>query len=342
VRTSPAVGEPVSFSVAFGSCARYARDSEQPIWNAVRSHAPDVFLWLGDNIYGDTLNPAALAEEYRRQRDVSTFRPFGRSVPQLAIWDDHDYGLNNHDRSNPIRDGALAAFRTYWANPSYGLTDVPGVFFRYRYGAVDFFMLDGRYYRDANDAPDVPGKTMLGAAQLAWLKQELAGSNAVFKVLACGSGWSKAKGPGGDSWSAFLHERNALFDFIRERKIGGVVLLSGDTHVGELNAIPWSERGGYDFYDLVSSPLAQECGDEWPNRSPEITIRRVHARSANFGLLRFELEGEPRLSYQLMDVDGKPAWSALELTARQLRNGQTSWREAIDPTLTLSLRERVG
>ena len=40
-------------------------------------------------------------------------------------------------------------------------------------------------------------------------------------------------------------------DFIRDNEIAGVVLLSGDSHIGELNVIPWSERGGYDLYDPI-------------------------------------------------------------------------------------------
>jgi len=35
----------------------------------------------------------------------------------------------------------------------------------------------------------------------------------------------------------FLHERNRLFDFIRDAGVTGIVLVSGDSHVGELNAI---------------------------------------------------------------------------------------------------------
>lgn len=332
-RTALSRGEKSSFAVAFGSCARYALDSEQAIWTAVQTRTPELFLWLGDNVYGDSRNPAALAEEYRRQREVVNFQPLGRSVPQLAIWDDHDYGLNDHDRSNPMREVAHAVFQNYWANPSYGTAGTPGVFFRYSYGAVDFFMLDSRYHRDANDAPDGASKTLLGAAQLEWLMQELAASPAIFKVLACGSGWTRAKGPGGDSWASFLHERDALFDFIRTRDIRGVVLLSGDTHVGELNAVPWSERGGYDFYDLVSSPLAQPCGDNWLERSPELRIRPVHAASANFGLLRFEFDDEPRLIYELVDAFGRSVWAPLRLSANDLRNGQVSWRTTIDPSL---------
>jgi alkaline phosphatase D len=327
-RTAPAGA--ATFRVAFGSCARYQRDPEQRIFTAIGRHAPDAFLWLGDNIYADAESPQAIAEEYRRQRSVASLQPLLRSTPQLAIWDDHDFGYNNSDGTSPIKSSSLDVFRRYWANPSSGLTDVPGVFCEWRYGGVDFFMLDGRYHRDPNASVDGAQKTLLGAGQKRWLKERLAASRAPFKVLACGSGWSKADGPTGDTWAAFLTERNELFDWIRHQRIGGVVCLSGDSHVGELNCIPWSERGGYDIYDFVSSPLAQSTDDGWIEQRPEMRMREVYAGSCNFGVLDFGIEPEPTLRFSLFDDWGQRVWQPLELRAAELVNGVSTWRERID------------
>jgi alkaline phosphatase D len=331
VSTAPAGA--ADFRVAFGSCARYSYDPEQRIFDVIARQEPDLFLWLGDNVYADAESPTAIADEYRRQRGVSRALPVTRSIPQLAIWDDHDFGYNNGDGSSPSKAASLEVFRRYWANPSFGLDGAPGVFFEFSYGGVDFFMLDGRYHRTPNDAPDGPGKTMLGARQFEWLCARLAASRAPFKVLACGSGWSVADGPTGDTWSAFLAERNRLFDFIRDRGIGGVVCLSGDSHVGELNCIPWSERGGYDFYDLVSSPLAQSPGAGWIGQAPEIRMRSVYAGGANVGMLSFRAGDEPSLRFELLNEWGLAPWPPLELTPADLRNGVASWRRRIDPKL---------
>jgi len=327
--TAPAA--PAPFRLAFGSCARHQLDAEQPIFRSIAAADPDVFFWLGDNIYADSISPWVFAEDYRRQRAVASTLPLMRTVPQLAIWDDHDFGLNNSDLSNPNREVSLAAFRNYWANPSYGLPDCPGVFFPYAYGGVDFFMLDGRYYRTPNTEPDGPGKTLLGACQGEWLRQALAASRAPFKVLVCGSGWSSADGPTGDTWAAFLRERDTLFDFIRDRGIEGVFCLSGDTHFGEVNCMPWSERGGYDLYDFVSSPLAQATGGSFLDGNPEMRIRPPYFRSVNFGVLDFEWEPEPRVTFSLRDLRGDPALAPVTLTAAELKNGVSSWRSKIDP-----------
>ncbi|MFQ5752718.1 MAG: alkaline phosphatase D family protein, partial [bacterium] len=211
-----------------------------------------------------------------------------------------------------------------------GVPDVPGVFFRYTYGRVDFFFLDVRYYRDPNKAPDTPQKTMLGEKQFKWLMSELENSQALFKVLVSGSGWSSAKGMGGDSWASFINERNVLFDFIRDHEITGVVLLSGDTHVGELNVIPWSDKGGYDFYDLVSSPLAQPSTDSWLERRPERRIRPVFFSGPNFGVIDFRFGISPELIFQLLDSEGRRVWAPFVLQAEELVNGVTSWPTKVD------------
>jgi alkaline phosphatase D len=330
-RTAPAA--PAAFRVAFGSCARHQLDPEQPVFHAIAASEPDLFFWLGDNIYADTASPWVLAEDYRRQRAIPSTLPLMRRVPQLAIWDDHDFGLNNSDRGNPMREATLAAFRNYWANPGAGLPDCPGVFFQYAYGGVDFFFLDGRYYRTPNTAPDGPDKTLLGACQHQWLRQALLASRAPFKVLICGSGWSSEDGPTGDTWGAFLRERDALFDFIRDHGIEGVFCLSGDTHFGEVNCIPWSGRGGYDFYDFVSSPLAQATGTSFMDSEPELRIRAPWFRTVNFGLLDFQWEPEPRVVFTLRDVRGDRCFEKVALTPAELKNGVESWRAKIEPAL---------
>lgn len=336
LRTAP--GGPDGFSIAFGSCAKFQDDPVQEIWKGVEHIDPDLFFWLGDNVYIDSLHESVMQECYRRQRDILNARDVLRGIPQLATWDDHDFGLNDHDRRNPVKDRALEVFKQYWANPSYGEPGNPGTYYRYHYGGVDFFFLDVRFYRDPNDEPDVKGKTMLGKRQLEWLKEGLAASDAAFKVLISGSGFSQAKGPVGDSWASHQVERDELFDFIVDEEVTGIVLISGDSHVGEFNCIPWSEQGGYDFYELVSSPLAQktEKGD-WLARRPEIRLRQVYARSVNVGVLSFDmLADDPTVTMTLHDTQGLPVWwKPVTIKASELVNGRATWRDHID---RLSLR----
>jgi alkaline phosphatase D len=337
-RTAPARPRPIR--IAFGSCARVQLYPEQPVFEAVAAMEPDLFLWLGDNIYADSDSETAFSALYSRQRNVPALVPLLRSVPQLAIWDDHDFGYNDSDRRNGAKAMTRRLFDRWWANPASGLPDTPGIFFRHSFGPVDIFMLDGRYHRDPPSDPDSPAKTMLGVGQKAWLKRELKASKAVFKILASGTGWTLAE-KDGDSWAAYLHERNEILDFIRDERIGGCLGISGDVHQGELNCVPWSEQGGYDFYDLVSSGLAQYLAPKFVDQHPEVRLRAPWVRSANFGLLEFSFDPEPRVELSVRDVIGASAsGKPVVLRAADLVNGKQSWRAAIDPH-ELERRERV-
>lgn len=338
-RTAPA-GR-ADFRVAFGSCCRIQYDPVQRIWNVARALEPDMFFWLGDNVYADSDDPAAIADLYGRQRVVERLEPLLRSTPQFATWDDHDFGYNDSDGRSPYKDVALGLFKNFWANPSYGADGDPGVYCKQSYGGVDFFILDGRYHRSPSAQRDDSSKTMLGAAQKAWLKRELKASRAPFKVLAIGGGWSCAENhESGDSWAVYMTERNEVFDFIRDEGVSGVVCISGDSHMGELNCIPWSEHGGYDIYDFCSSPLAQMNANRNLRQVPEVRVRDTWARTVNVGLMQFNMTGRtPTLTYTLHSDLGAPVWDPLVLTPNDLRNGVSTWREKSD-AIELERRER--
>ena len=322
---------PSAFRLAFGSCARRARYPVQPIWRAIETARPDLFVWAGDAVYADSLEPDIIAEEYRRQRDLLEIRRFMATTPQFCIWDDHDYGLNDQDRRHPAKVAALETFRRYWPNPAGGLPGTPGAFFRWAHGGVDFFFLDVRYHRDPNQDPDIPGKTMLGGGQRDWLIEGLKNSRAPFKVLISGSGWNDGKVVGADSWASFSHERDAVFTEIMQAGVTGVVLLSGDTHFGEMNCLPWSAHGGYDLYEFVSSPLAQDTVDLYLTGRPVMRVRQAFSADVNFGVIDFDLTAaDPTIRFELRDEGGQAAWPAVVVRASELRQGQMSWPDKLD------------
>jgi len=330
-RTRTAPAGPADFRVVYGSCCRSQFDMEQRIFSVAQALEPDMFFWLGDNIYADSDSPDALADLYRRQRGVDRLQGLIRSTPQLATWDDHDFGFNDSDGTNPIKGEALRLFNSWWANPRHAEDGDPGIYFKQSYGGVDFFFTDGRYHRSPSKAPDGPGKTMLGATQLRWLKDELKRSKAVFKVLVSGGGWSSAEAAdGGDSWAVYQRERDEIFDFIRDQNIEGVFCISGDSHMGELNCIPRSEAGGYDIYDMVSSPLAQMPAAKY-DQVPEMRVRELWTRSVNVGVLTFTMKPTPKMTFTLHDIMGAPVWDPLVLTPADLRNGVKSWDRLADP-----------
>jgi len=183
---------------------------------------------LGDNHYANTNEPAVQRKYYFDQRNSSGWRGLSSGTPIYAIWDDHDYGPDNSDGTMKGKDLSLQTFREHWANPAYGEPDNPGVYFKFTRANVDFFLLDGRYYRDPNKATNLAHKTHLGGKQLAWIKRELLASKAAVKVLASGGEWQSFGTD--DSWRSFRQERDELFKFIEDHSIKGVLLISGDRH----------------------------------------------------------------------------------------------------------------
>ena len=101
------------------------------IFDAIADKKPDVMLWLGDNVYlrrHEYHDPEAMAQRYRSQRGFGPLQRLLTATSHLAIWDDHDYGPNNADGSFTLKGETLRLFRLYWANPSFGLPETPGIF----------------------------------------------------------------------------------------------------------------------------------------------------------------------------------------------------------------------
>ncbi len=225
--------------IAFGSCSK---DDAQPIFAHIRALEPDLFLFVGDNHYGNTADVGALRQWYRWAHARDERRELMAEAVVLATWDDHDYVGNNTDGSAPGKDAALRVFAEYWANGRVGLDGVPGVFSAHRWGDVGIWLLDDRYWRGLDG-------TLLGETQENWLIDSVAASDAVFKLVVSGSQWTLDGSS--DSWAAFPEAQGRVVDALSEA--GGVVLLSGDIHRSELITVPAS---AYDLPELTSSPLA--------------------------------------------------------------------------------------
>jgi alkaline phosphatase D len=240
--TAPLDESPVDLEFTFFSCAR---NDSQPAFEAIADGNPDLIAFLGDSHYGNTGDKGSLQWNYRWAHSRAHRRELMQVTPTLAIWDDHDYLGNNTDGSTPGKVAARMVFEDYWPNPAHGTEDLPGVFFSTSFGDVDFFFLDGRYYRGDNN-------NLIGDSQMMWLMEELLASTATFKLIVGGSQWSFESSV--DSWAAFPEARTRLFDFIADQAIDGVALLSGDVHYSEVRKI--DHEGLYSIPEFTSSGVA--------------------------------------------------------------------------------------
>jgi alkaline phosphatase D len=186
--TFPAERSPGIIRVGFGHSVRGS--GEQTTWRSIAEKEPDLFILMGDNVYSNTTEPARHRKMYLEHRADPHFRAFAATTPIYAIWDDHDYGKNNSDRTQQGKERSLKTFNEIWANPPSHAGKAKGIWTRFTVGDSAFFLLDVRYHRSPNNEADGPGKTMLGPEQRAWLLEQLAASKEMFKFIVSGSSWT--------------------------------------------------------------------------------------------------------------------------------------------------------
>ncbi|MEX0981513.1 MAG: alkaline phosphatase D family protein [Bacteroidales bacterium] len=243
-KTAPEPRKPVEFTYLFGSGVKLIHD--QSVWDEVMDLKPDFQLFGGDNVYSDATDYDIIWDYHMRQRSIPNYAVAIRTIPTLAIWDDHDYGPNNSDGTEPGKENSLRAFKHLWANPSYGTPEIPGIFHTFHWGDVQFFMMDNRYNKMNGE--------YLGSEQMNWLKNELENSTAVFKIILHGGTIRKS---GNESWFEYSpNEKTELFEFIKEKQITGILFNGGDVHNNWYNTYPQCPKEGsneYDVFEIVSS-----------------------------------------------------------------------------------------
>jgi alkaline phosphatase D len=282
------------------------------IFRTMSSMTTDFMLWMGDNIYlrgSDWGSKAGIRYRYSYQRKNAELSALLASRPNYAIWDDHDFGPNDADRSFDLNRESQEVFREYWGNQVYGSAKGEGVYGSFSWSDCDFFLMDDRSFRAPNAMKDSLNgkpnceKEFFGEEQLRWLKDKLLSSTATFKFIVVGN---QVLNPIAqkEHMRDYPCEFYSLISFITTYRINGVVFLSGDRHFSEV--IGWQPKGGYKLYDFTISPLTSkahkvpdiELKNPW--REPETLIE-----SNNFA--RFDVSGnsgERMLKMTCIDRNG--------------------------------------
>jgi alkaline phosphatase D len=237
-------------------------------------------------------------------------------VPVLATWDDHDYGQNDAGGDFAYQQQAKQLFVDFWGidndDPRAGR---PGVYHAQTFGPpgarVQIILLDTRSFRsrlrptDERHAlgkeaylpdPD-PEKTMLGEAQWAWLAEQLRAPAELRLVVS--SVQVLAEQHGFERWGNLPLERQKLLDLIAQTGARGVVIVSGDRHIGALYRL--SENVPYELYEITSSGLNMAVAN---NRDiGPLRLGEVYGQD-NFGTIDIDWHaGEVTLAVRGMSGD---------------------------------------
>lgn len=313
------------FSFALGSCTYINEEavdrpgkgygSNYSIFEAINSKNPDIMLWMGDNIYlreADWDSKTGIYHRYSHSRSIKELQPLLAKTQNYAIWDDHDFGPNDGDRSFYNKHITQKAFKDFWANKSYGLdaNQNEGTCSTFSWADADFFLLDNRFFKSPNDRK-TGERTILGKQQLEWLIDALASSKAAFKIIAIG-GQVLNSSVRFENYECYKEEKNYVLEQIKNNGIRGVLFLSGDRHFTELSKISISET--QQIYDWTVSPLTSNIA---PTYKEDTNVNRVEGSffAENcFGIVSFAGNKETRqMKLTLFNKEGKELWNKVIL-----------------------------
>jgi alkaline phosphatase D len=338
-------------------------------YKTMLENRPDFFIHSGDHIYADCPVPSELklpngeiwrnivTEEksavahslgqfrgnYKYNLLDDNLRAFNAEVPMLAQWDDHEVTndwspIGTADETGYTEDGksrlierARRAFHEFMP-----IREIPRqagrVYRKIGYGPLlDVFLIDMRSYRDStwNKRDDPTDTFILGKAQLAWLKRELAASDATWKVIAAdlpiGVISEDAIALGSGPPQRREHEIADLLSFIKRAGIANTVWLTADMHYTAAHHYDPNRAVFQDFdsfWEFVSGPL--HAGTWGPGEldntfGPKAMFEKGCSAEQGenlapcFGLQffgRVDIDGRSEvMTVTLKDVDNRNLWS---------------------------------
>lgn len=319
-------------TIAFASCAR--QDRPQPILDVICDQKPDLFLYMGDNIYGDTRDMSVLKAKYDMLAAKPEFQRLWKTCPVLATWDDHDMGENDAGGDYPKKDESQKLFLDFFKIPS----DSPrrtqkGVYSSESFGPegkrVQIILLDTRYFRSKLKSIKIPpsyvisknakkssttayipnndpGVTMLGDEQWAWFEQQLR-QPADIRIVVSSIQLIHDEG-GFEKWGNFPKERERFFELIKSTNAKGVIIVSGDRHLADFSKISYPGIS-YPIYDITSSGITHANGGNANEKNKYRVSDSSLYRDKNFGLIKIDWnKTDPEVHVVVCDKEGAPVF----------------------------------
>ena len=300
--------------IGFASCLN--QEKKMPIFNTIKAEGFDLFLMMGDNVYGNSESDdlKELNAAYNEQRQ--NFDKLDFDFPIEAIWDDNDYGLGDGGKEYHLKYKSKELFLDFWnvsANDPRRKRD--GLYHEitkdFKGKSIQLLFLDTRTFRDnlkPSDDKGAAGKeryipfldstlTMLGDAQWQWLAQRMSVTIdyrfiiSSIQFLAIGHGW--------ECWNNLPYERQKLINLIDKSNIEHTVLLSGDRHRGGLYQL--KTKTNKIISEMTSSSLnVPYSNSEEPG---PLRVGGTYSRE-NYGVIQLD-ELQDSISVSLKNIKGE-------------------------------------
>ena len=326
--------------IGFGSCLN--EELDQTIWDTIKAENPDLFLFIGDNVYGDPRrdDPEAqdpmmpkMARSYTLLASHPEFTAFRTDIPLLTTWDDHDYGVNDGGAEFPFRERAEDLFNDAWAVPADDeRRQRPGTHTSKTIGPdgqrVQIILLDTRYFRGPLTKTDdwgAPGKerylpstdtssSLLGAEQWAWLEEELKEPADLRLLVSSIQVHSDAHG--WEAWRTLPHEREKLYALLDSTGAAeDTIILSGDRHSGSIYR---RNAGDTPVIEITSSSMNMPVSF-WDKQRLERGEELPPLEQGPYQLYPMQKE----VNYGLIDID----WTARQATLKVVSPGFETYTE---------------
>ncbi len=223
------------------------------MWKALADTQPDILFLIGDACYADEWSNQTEPSiwnrfvETRRNLDLYYWK---RLIPVLAVWDDHDFGVNNGDTSFKLKHACKQFFEACfgWSErPAYvrgpGLASYAALF------GQKFLLMDDRFFRSPRSAS---AQTHWGEVQEEWLFDRLGKEKNpawIFNGNQFFGGYHK--------YESFERLHKTQFNRVMKRFANleaPVAFGTGDVHFSEIMRIE-PEILGYETFEFVSSSM---------------------------------------------------------------------------------------
>ena len=226
-----------SIKIGLGSCLD--QDYPQPIWQSIKKEGLDYFIFLGDNVYGDTRYGSLRKMKSAYDKHKKVLPDFLNDISIFSIWDDHDFGINDGGADYRFKRRAQELYIDFWEiTKDDDRSNREGIYFSkneiFFNKKFKFIFLDTRFFRSklkgkkSNYIENIePDATILGDVQWTWFENELKSDFDFLFIFS--SIQIIAKDHRFEKWSNFPNERAKLFELL-EQFNDKTILFSGDRH----------------------------------------------------------------------------------------------------------------